>query len=390
MEKKELFVLTNSEGFVCLKKCAESIAQKYKVDWFKEAVTFFWMCERNRGKTTNPLKTMLEFCNEKMRFVWSRLNKEQTKNFITDFNNRTEFYGKYIIKRSSFFKAKIIVNTDKEGNEYESVVTVGQPIGHVVDLNNQVNLKSVSGENIRFFIIDEVVQDPPMKNLYGKFINLAKTFERFNTVSFLLIGNRDTPNNEFLVNWGIDPTKEAPIFNRIEQPTPRTFFIDMGTQQFKQLEANYGFSMVNELASVNEQTNNYLNKGGFLRHFSMNVLNYNKHIKNTFDPKFLLTFGEEQFCFGTFFNNKTNKESACICINSHAVNLAVVESLTTICIDPMGIFNYESINIDREDLDSLFELIIYEIKNNNLYADNFDILEYLKKTIIMNINFKKR
>lgn len=385
--KKEPFNILNKDGFFCLRQTAKTIKDKYGIDWFKEPCTIMITCERNRGKTRNPLLAMCEDCSEKERFVWGRLNKEQTKNFINDFNSRSELYGKYIIKKSNVYKARIVLQKDKEGYEFESVVTEGQPIGHIVDINNQINLKSVSGENIRYFILDEVIQDPPMKGLYQKFINLAKTFERFNKVSFLLIGNRDTPNNDFLVNWGIDPTREAPLFNRIERPTPRTFFIDMGTEQFAPLKEKYGTTMVEELAATNEQTDNYLNKGGFLKHFSMNILNYNKHIKSTFDPKFRLTFGEDEFVFGTFMKN--DKQAACICLNSDALNKAEEENLSTIAIDPYGIFNYKSINIEKDEMQDLFEMVVYEIKRNNLYADNFDILEYLKKTIILNINFMR-
>lgn len=382
----EKFNLLNNDGFFDFEQLCKSLIEKYNFDWINEAHTIFLICERNRGKTTSPLNYMLKNCTDKKRFIWGRLNKEQTKSFIQDFNNRSEYYGKFIIKRNAFYNARIIIQKDKDDNEFESVISYGLPIGHVVDLNNQVNLKSVSGENIRYFIIDEVVQDPPIKGLYGKFINLAKTFERFNKVSFLLISNRDTPNNEFLVNWGVDPTKEAPIYNRIEFPTPRTCYIDMGTKQFEKLKEKYGLTMVEELASTNEMTDNYLNKGGFLKHFNMNILNYNKHIKDTFDPKFLLTFGEDDFAFGTFIKDGSLK--SCICISSDAIKKAVDQNLVTICIDNFGLFNYRSINIDKDDIDNLFELIIYDIKQNNLYADNFDILEYLKKTIIMNINFK--
>lgn len=159
----------------------------------------------------------------------------------------------------------------------------------------------------------------------------------------------------------------------------------MGTEQFIPLKEKFGLSMVDELASTNEQTDNYLNKGGFLKHFNLNILNYNKHIKDTFDPKFLLTFGEEEFAFGTFIKN--NESKTCICIARDAIEKAIKEQLLTICIDSFGLFNYKSVNLDRSDIDNLFELIIYEIKSNNLYADNFDILEYLKKTILMGVSF---
>lgn len=377
---------TNSEGYFSFEKVIDFLKSDYKVDFNNGNVCLFIMGPRNNGKTTSLMTYYLEnVVNENEKILFCRTKQEEKKKFVSDFNDF--YYGRFQIYGSILYRTKITQSTKKDGSIEERQQIVGRSIGYCADITTAANYKGAKAQGIKWIMIDEVVSIDPTPKLYWKLINLLTTFKRDNTPSIVMIGNRDNPNNEIMNAWGVKPHFDPPKDNRVElvETTQRCFFIDLGTEQFEKLKRKRGFDVVSEMASLNEETDNYLNNGGFSQRQSMRVLKYTTEIAETFKPKFFLTYEENRFCFGSFIYE--NQEHVVICQHSKAIKKGMDENLATIAIDKFGLLNQESIEIDKEDIEKLFKMLIFEYKKENLYSDNFDILDYLKKVILNSVMF---
>lgn len=355
-------------GFFNFNECIA----KYNIPFWEKSCCLFLLGERNCGKTTSPLEIFMEKVSENYKIVICRNTREQLKTAIQDFNVR--FSGRFQIYGSMVWRLKPVIAKDKGGEEYE-VYKRTECVGYVADLNNYHNYKSVQAKDVRLIFFDEVIQLDNISDFYEKLVNLFMTFVRFNKTSILLVGNRDSANNELMVNWDISPRKEAPKEDEVINVVDNVWFVSLGTEQFRDLYDKEGEAhIIKSLASLNTITNSYINQGGYLHDFSLNVLNFKRHIKDTFEPYYLINYKEKKAAVG-----KYGEDKLAICISQEAIDMAVEEGLKVIPIDTTGFLIDDSEFVQEEYSDKILRLLLIQYKQGNLYFDSFEVLEWLKK-----------
>ena len=117
--------------------------------------------------------------------------------------------------------------------------------------------------------------------MYEDFLILMQTIERENNpFQVLLIGKKDNANNEIMVNLGVERSQD--IFKdsimKIDN-VENGYFIDVGFDTFKHLKIRK--SLTRNLATLNEATNRYFNKAGYIIDFFDEVINFEKRIKSS-------------------------------------------------------------------------------------------------------------
>lgn len=350
-------------------KFSEFLA-KHNIDFWNKSTLLCLVGERNVGKTTSPLNEIMDKTSATSKVFIGRLTDRQLKTQIADFNNR--FAGRFIIQTNMIYKLIPYTKYNKLTESDDIFYKKGECVGYVGDVNNHHNYKSVEAKDIKFIFIDEVIQLEVIPLFYEKLINILMTFARFNKPSILLVGNRDTPNNELMVLWEIEPTETAPLEDRVTNFDENCYYVELGSEQFKDLYEN-DQHIVKTMAKHHQQTDLYLNAGGYLVKNAMNVLPYNKRIKETFDPKYLVTFQKRQAAVGTF-----NDDNLVVCIHPDAIEKANDQQLLTIPLDADGILNQESVMTSRENTDKILKMLLIEYKKGNMFCDSFELLNFLE------------
>lgn len=347
--------------------------KKYKIPFWKKSCCIFLLGERNCGKTTSPLEIFMSKASETNKILYCRNTQEQLRKANQDFNVR--FAGRFQIYGSMIWKLQPLVAKDKNGEDYE-IFKRTECVGYAADLNNYHNYKSVQAKDVNMIFFDEVIQLDNITGFYEKLVNLFMTFVRFNKTSILLIGNRDSANNELMVNWDIPAKKEAPKEDEIINVTDNIWFCNLGTEQFKDLYSNDKDNphIIKSLASLNTITNAYINEGGYLHDFSLQVINFKRNIQSTFEPYYLINYLEKKAAIGKFGEDKL-----AMCISPEAVQMAEEQGLRVIPIDTMGFLISDSDIVSQEKSEKILRQLLLQYKKENLYFDSFEVLDWLKK-----------
>lgn len=350
--------------------------KKHNIPFFDKSCCVCIVGERNCGKTTSPLNLFMERATAENKVLICRTTEKQLKTQIQDFNNR--FRGKFQIWGGLIYK---LLPFDKVNRrkvyDNETLFRRGDCVGYVADLNNYHNYKSVEAKDVKMIFFDEVIQLDQVQLFYEKLINLFMTFARFNNPSILMVGNRDTPNNEIMVSWEIEPLLEAPKEDVVYHVGHNTWYIDLGTEQFKDLyDGSDGRDphIVKTLAKFNTTTDLYLNEGGYLQEFSLKVVPFKKKLKETFDPLYLVSFGERLAVLGHCYDKKL-----CIVKHPEAIEKAKAENLEALPLDSRGYLVPETILTTKEVSDKILKTILIEYKKGNLFCDSFELLDFIKQ-----------
>lgn len=241
------------------------------------------VAERNCGKTYDTFKYVFDSggFTPKQKVVYLRNTKTELTKPIADLNNT--------YKGLLRFKGGLIYNLTpfkKDGEEYYKQNEV---VGYYASLNDYQNSKGLDAKNVAYFIYDEFNEDTIIgRNLYFKFCNVIKTFERFNKIKyFFVLGNKDGFNNDFFINWDVTPNID--VVNDYVTPI-KTFgvFYDIGNQHFKDLANTQTLST--QLMLLDNRTKAYA-LGGYQHAITNNVIKYNE-ILQTFKPQFKLAIDE--------------------------------------------------------------------------------------------------
>lgn len=348
--------------------------RKHNIPFFEKSCCVCVVGERNCGKTTSPLTLMMERASPDNKILIARITEKQLKMQVQDFNNR--FAGKFQIwggmvykleKFNQIVKKKVIGETD--------IYKRGECVGYVADLNNYHNYKSVEAKDVKMIFLDEIIQLDNIQLFYEKLVNLFMTFARFNEPSILMVGNRDTPNNEIMVSWEIEPLPDAPKEDIVYKVGENMWYVDLGTEQFKDLydRTTKGTHIIKTLATFNAVTNSYINEGGYLQDFSLQVVPYRKKLADTFNPMYLVTFGERIAALGKCLEN-----GIAICKHPDAIKKAKDENLVTIPLDNNGYLVQDSILATTENQSKILNMLLLEYKKGNFWCDSFELLEWLK------------
>lgn len=346
--------------------------KKHKIDFWNQSTLLALIGERNVGKTTSPLTEMMKKASSDNKILIARLTNIQLKTQVADFNNR--FSNQYISQAGMIYKLVPYTKFNKLTQDDETLYKRGECIGYMADVSNYHNYKSVEAKDVKMIFIDEVIQLDIIPLFYEKLMNLLMTFARFNKPSILLVGNRDTPNNELMVLWEIEPTEIAPKEDRVINFDKNCYYVELGSDQFKDLYSDDDPHIVKTLSKHHSQTDLYMNYGGYLIKNAMNVLPFKKRIKETFDAKYMITFGKRVAVVGTFENDKL-----VVCINQEAIDIAESEKLITIPLDSEGAINRQSITTTIETSEKITKQLLIQYKKGNLYCDSFELLNYLEQ-----------
>lgn len=348
---------------------------KHNIPFFEKSCCVCIVGERNTGKTTSPLNMFMERASEKNKVLICRTTEKQLKMQVNDFNNR--FKGRFQIWGGLIYKLIPYNKINQRNVEDDTYYRRGECVGYAADLNNYHNYKSVEAKDVKMIFFDEVIQLDQVQLFYEKLINLFMTFARFNNPSILMIGNRDTPNNEIMVSWEIEPMLEAPKEDIVYNVGPNTWYVDLGTDQFKDLyDITDGRDphIVKTLAKFNATTDLYLNEGGYLQEFSLKVVPFKKKLQDTFDPLYLCTFGERLCVLGHCFDGKL-----CIVKHPEAIEIAKEQKLETFPLDAKGYLVPDSVLTTREVSDKILKTMLIEYKKGNLFCDSFELLDFIKQ-----------
>lgn len=348
--------------------------KKHNIPFWEKSCCVCLVGERNCGKTTDPLNLFMSKAAPNNKILIARITEKQLKTQIQDFNNR--FANRFIIVGGLIYRLEQQKRTSHKKHKDDDIIyRRTECVGYCADLNNYHNYKSVEAKDVKMIFIDEVIQLDSIQMFYEKLVNLFMTFARFNKPSILMVGNRDTVNNEIMVSWDIEPRKEAPKEDVVYEVAKNTYYIDLGTEQFKDINETSEDEphIVRTMASFNAITNSYLNEGGYLVDFSLNVVPYKKKLEATFDPKYLLTFGERLCVLGSCLENKH-----CIVKHPDAIKKAQEEGLITIPLDMEGYLVPDSELVNMETCENILRMLLVLYKKGELYCDSFEMFEWLK------------
>lgn len=347
----------------------EKVLDKYDIDWESDSCIVCVNGIRNIGKTTNALNWLLPMVSNRQKIGFIRNTDEQLKSFKQDFNAR--YAGQYMISGVMVWSLRKVVTVDKEDNEVISYVKEFH-IGYCASISTYTKIKSIEAANIRFILMDEYNEaDLIIRNIYVKWINMVKTLSRFNKVFVLMLGNRDTPNNEFMVKWGVIPSRtlfEDDIYVKFSD---RGHFIELGSKQFENLGNDK--TLVNELAQFDKDSKRYL-EGGYASKFAFQVVPYDKIIKNSFNPFFKFAIKGTILAFGEF-NHWEKGKSYCLVSDLDAVEKATQENLQTYSLDSLSYQIKESKLNTSDSIYGMTLKLFREHKRGKLYYDSFDILQ---------------
>lgn len=363
---------STSKNFFSLEK----ILKKYNVDWTIDSFILCINSIRNVGKTTDVLKWTMDKVDINNKVGFFRNSEEQLKTFRQDFNNR--FLGRFMISGSVVYNVIKVEIQDDQG-ETQYVYKKNELVGYVGSLSAYTKIKSIEAANIRFIIFDEYNEDSlKVRNIYVKWINMLKTLSRFSKVFCIMLGNRDTPNNEFMVKWGVIPSDQDFVEDYAYKFSKRGLFIELGSLQF----ANLGNddTLANELARFDKDSERYL-QGGYARKSYLQVVPYFKVIHDTFDPLFKIAMKDDIYAFGEFKHEKYGDCYALV-IEPCALENANAQKLVTYAIDSAAYQITETKLNNQESQYAIIEKLMRLHKKKKLFYDTFDSMVHITDKMV--------
>lgn len=330
--------------------------------------------ERNIGKTFASYAQIIKeggFTPDK-KVAFIRNSEEQLKIMKADFNTR--FYNRFLASGNQLFNLKKNLIISKNGDE---IITYSkdQCIGYIGALSTFTKLKSIEALNLRYVFFEEYNEDYIGHDCYPKFIDLLTTLTRFNIVKTLMIGNRVSYTNDFLVNWNILP-QESYDEDYFIKFSKKGFFIELGTKQFKQLHNDE--TLFYELAQFNKKSQNQM-AGKYYDEFDRRVINYQRILDANFRPICNFIYMEQLYCLGRIFYD--NRE----CYGMLSYYNYTNTKLPNYTLDNASQGLRRAKLTDDEDRLEIIKMLFGNHKKMAIYYDSFDLLQKIKDIIfIMN------
>lgn len=340
------------------------ILTKFNIEWKNRSLLLCLNAIRNNGKSTAAYNFIFNEneINEENQVLIIRNTEEEIKNLKQDFNSR--FYGRYKVSGSLIYELKNC-GIDKQGEE---IFKIGKHVGYVGAISTYQKLKSMQARNIKFILYDEYA-DKSVFDIYDKFISMLKTFERFNKVFLIMLGNRESANNEFMNKWGVIPNTENFNEDRFVQFSTNGYFIELGNKQFESLGNDK--TLANELATFDYKSNLYLNEGGYKFDNSLKVVPFkNLDIK--------------RYVFGLAYKNvyfalvELKDGTAAIVRDNVAKKYLIDNEYEVLAFDNISYIEKETELIDFETRSNIAKLIVNYFKEDSLLFDSFDCLNFVE------------
>lgn len=348
-------------GFFNLQECID----KYNID-INESCILCLNGGRNTGKTTGTFTWLFEGkeprVNSANKILILRNSGEQIKVAKQDFNSR--MFGKYQVWGGLIYKTTPTIKSNGD-----TMYSRGEHIGYIGSLSQFTNMKSVEAKDIRYVLFDEYAEHNLM-SVYDKFITMLKTFERFNRIFVIMIGNRETLNNEWMLKWGVLPELHNFKEDRFVRFSKRGYFLELGSEQFADLENEKTLS--NELAMFDSKSNAYLNADMYKQDVTLKVKSFKSF--NLKEVKFGVCFEEIPFALIEL----EEENQYLLAEDSTAIEMLLSKKLSILSFDKVS-YTLETTEYMKDTAKlKLVRLLVELYKNNQLYFDSFNGLEYLK------------
>lgn len=349
------------------------IIERYQIDWKSESTLLCINAIRNNGKSTAAYNFIFNdnVVNEENKVLLIRNTEEEVKNLKQDFNSR--FYNRFKISGSLIYELRYL-GVDKEGND---IVKTGKHIGYIGAISTYQKLKSMQAKDIRYILYDEYA-DKNVFDIYDKFVSMLKTFERFNNVFLIMLGNRETANNEFMNKWGVIPNVDNFNEDRFINFSKNCYFLELGNKQFESLGNDK--TLANNLAKFDYKSNLYLNEGMYKFDNSLKVVPF-KQIEIA------------RYVFGLAFKNvyfalvELKNGGVAIIRDNEARQYLIDNNYEVLAFDSISYIEKETVLIDMETRSNIAKLIINYFKEDNLLFDSFDGLQFVESiSIYVDIN----
>lgn len=335
-------------------------------DEYRDVPMWMVLAPRNVGKSTSTYKWALKngYFTPQKKVLMLRNTDSQTGEMKKDFAAR--FKDQFTTSGSFVYNTERELWVNRKTKETVEKFKKKDLVGYISAINTYTNLKSVEAKDVRLIFYEEFNEDTNFgKNIYSKFINLITTFQRFSTVKFLMVGNKDCYNNDFFVNWDIQPN-ENPDEDKITEI--RSYdgseilgvCLDLGLKRFADLGNQNTLS--NKLAMLDGRSRNYA-LGGYAKTIIQNVRNARSFI-NEFRPIYKIAVLNNNYVFG-----KVEEDFAIV----SPWNWEISDNLPVYAFDKISRTSATSLT-DRE-LKSALKNIIFLFKNNKLIFDSWDTRE---------------
>ena len=337
---------------------------------------------RNIGKSTAVLNYLFDANNPRVdvnnKILVVRNNEPQLITAKQDFNAR--FNNQYKVVNNMIYS--LITKVKKDGT---ITTKVGDHVGYFGAISTYTNLKSVEAKNIKYIFYDEYAQTD-LFGIYDKFISLLKTFERFNVVLTVMLGNRESKNNEYMNAWGVIPNQTGYEDDYIVKFSDNCYFVELGSNQFKDLKNED--TLANKLAKFNENSANYLINNHYKNDNELSVKNFNDfQIINVY---YGVCYQNVEFGFCKLKLKSENKKTLGI-IKHNAIKQILKDNQFAIFnVDADSILDPNTDLIDKQKQVKIITFLINEFRNNNLYFDSFDGLIMIKELVKRACFFKTR
>lgn len=354
----------------------ENLLNKYPK--YKNTPLLVALTERNVGKTYDTYQVAIkQSLKPNAKLLCLRNTDKELQKMKNDF--RARFKSEFIVD------GDFIYNTEKFyiTQEGEKVETYRKKdlVGYFAAINTYTNYKSVEAKHINMVFYEEFNEDTIIgKQIYPKFINILKTFERFNDIKVYMLGNKDACDSDYFVNWDIpaNNTNEN-LISEIRSRDGEIIGVcfDLCKKEFEALNNNQ--TLANKLAMLDQRTALYAN-GFYLKGHSNRVVNF-KYLAPSFNPKFRLAIDENLFLIGVFekgwaiaspWNYQTSEE---------VTNKIDTTNLKTYSLDLYANLLAETSILDEDTHLILQEFIFKKEKNNLLYYDSYDTKALIKDCI---------
>lgn len=324
-----------------------------------------WMvlAPRNVGKSTSTYKYLInnKYFTKDKKVLILRNTENQQKEMIKDFNNR--FKDKLLASGSFIYELIPEAHINTKTKEVEHKFKKGEVVGYIASINTYTNMKSVEAKDVKFIFYEEFNEDTIFgKNIYVKFINLITTFQRFSNVKFVLLGNKDSFNNDYFVNWDIQPNdnNQEDKITEIKSYDGEEILgvcLDLGLKRFADLGNENTLS--NKLAQLDGRSRSYAN-GGYAKEIISNVRNVRSFI-NDFKPSYKIAIQDANYVFG-----KVNNMYAIV----SPWNWEYDDNLKVYALDKISRTN--AISLTKEEMENVARLLMSLFKENKIIFDSWD------------------
>lgn len=339
------------------------------LDWMLKSFSMIIQAERNMGKSYGTWdfieKEIWIKSDYTERIAYCRTNLAKLKPIKNFFNSK--YAGKYLMTDTHIWKIEL----DEKGKEIKERRI---ELGVVVGIMNEENWRSGEFANYRLIFWDEYNETHKYKNIYHHWVNLFKTIERMTpNLIAILVGNKISKSNDILVNLEIEVPKHDEqeddylISISDNNGEDRIFFVDIAPSTFAHLGQKD--KLANVWASFNEETNIFLNEGGFLEQDEDNVLIYRTRILPTRKIKWYVAYGNFTYEYGTFERG----------IYFHKVKVKE-PGYKTIALNVLGNFRDSDSRalFEKQDYIELAQLLVNKSKNKELFFSTYEAREEIE------------